>query len=105
MVRVNIYFTCEVTEEAGPLQELSGLAQHTYEAMLMKLDHEFGAEDVMIVRSNQQRMTAVQPGSALDDQRWLKVRCSNCLKPVADHCRIHMMPCCPGRCSGERSDI
>lgn len=26
--------------------------------------------------------------------------CGNCGKPVADHCLVHLLPCCPGKCPG-----
>lgn len=27
-------------------------------------------------------------------------RCSNCGQLVRDHCTVHLIPCCPGRCPG-----
>lgn len=26
--------------------------------------------------------------------------CSNCRRRLAEHCRIHLVRCCPGRCPG-----
>lgn len=31
------------------------------------------------------------------------VTCSNCGSPVVSHCRVHLVPCCPGKCVRERA--
>jgi hypothetical protein len=28
--------------------------------------------------------------------------CVNCGQPLWDHCEVHFLPCCPGRCPGEK---
>lgn len=28
--------------------------------------------------------------------------CSNCKQPFQDHCAVHIIPCCPGKCPGRR---
>jgi len=44
----------------------------------------------------------LQPGvrSALAHGWGHADRCSNCGRPTADHCTVHLIPCCPGRCPG-----
>lgn len=32
------------------------------------------------------------------------IACINCGRPMADHCGVHVIPCCPGKCPGEISD-
>lgn len=29
--------------------------------------------------------------------------CSNCLKPLTEHCKTCLVPCCPGHCPSEQS--
>jgi hypothetical protein len=29
------------------------------------------------------------------------VICDNCERPIGDHCRAHLIPCCPGKCSAK----
>ncbi|MGH9001911.1 MAG: hypothetical protein ACRDYV_02165 [Acidimicrobiia bacterium] len=26
------------------------------------------------------------------------MNCSNCGRPMAEHCWVHLVPCCPGKC-------
>jgi hypothetical protein len=28
--------------------------------------------------------------------------CGNCGSPLIDHCRMHLIPCCPGKCPSEQ---
>jgi hypothetical protein len=32
-----------------------------------------------------------------------KVACGNCGEDIADHCSVHLIPCCPGRCPAATS--
>lgn len=34
------------------------------------------------------------------------MKCSNCGQPDEDHCKVHLIPCCPSKCIGKlpRSD-
>jgi hypothetical protein len=34
-----------------------------------------------------------------------KFLCENCGKPIEDHCKIHAIPCCPGKCVAQVGDI
>jgi hypothetical protein len=31
-------------------------------------------------------------------------KCENCHKRLFEHCTVHMLPCCPGKCSGVNKD-
>lgn len=31
-----------------------------------------------------------------------KMLCSNCNQPLTEHCKVHLIPCCPGKCEGVR---
>jgi hypothetical protein len=47
------------------------------------------------------------PSSTLTfDQRYedvwtARLLCSNCHREIAEHCKSHMVPCCPGKCPRE----
>jgi hypothetical protein len=30
------------------------------------------------------------------------MKCANCEHALVDHCRIHLIPCCPGKCPSEK---
>lgn len=32
-----------------------------------------------------------------------RLECASCGRPAYEHCKVHMMPCCPGTCPGEVS--
>lgn len=54
-------------------------------------------------------MVRVKPGSekggevrafAVKPVRLAPPGCSNCGHPIREHCWLHTIPCCPGKCSG-----
>ncbi len=32
--------------------------------------------------------------------RQSRTDCPNCAQPIIDHCKVHLIPCCPGKCEG-----
>jgi hypothetical protein len=36
-----------------------------------------------------------------DEHVWKNsLKCANCQCNLAEHCRVHLIPCCPGKCPG-----
>ena len=40
-----------------------------------------------------------------DDGVWKNtLLCANCRQQLAQHCKVHMIPCCPGKCPKDSTD-
>jgi len=40
-----------------------------------------------------------------ENQQPRLIVCSNCGRPLRDHCRKHFDPCCPGHCTGTKRGV
>ena len=56
---------------------------------------EWAAGHVKTCPGSRPRLRETTGGPLIGDRR-----CDNCHQPLREHCTVHLVPCCPGRCPG-----